>query len=46
MNEDKPMDDMKKSVERADILLEALPYIRRFYSKTDRDQVRRPCDGG
>src|SRR5512133_2798167 len=28
------MDDLKKSVERADILLEALPYIRRFYGKT------------
>jgi acetylglutamate kinase len=28
------MDDMKKSVERADILLEALPYIRRFYGRT------------
>jgi acetylglutamate kinase len=29
-----PMDDMKKFVERADILLEALPYIRRFFGKT------------
>ncbi len=28
------MDDMKKIVERADILIEALPYIRRFYGKT------------
>ncbi len=28
------MDDVKKSVERADVLLEALPYIRRFYGKT------------
>ena len=28
------MDDVKKSVERADILIEALPYIRRFYGKT------------
>src|SRR5512133_3294126 len=28
------MDDLTKSVERADILLEALPYIRRFYGKT------------
>ncbi|MBU2055701.1 MAG: acetylglutamate kinase [Proteobacteria bacterium] len=28
------MDAVKKSVERADILLEALPYIRRFYGKT------------
>ncbi len=28
------MDDVQKSVERADILLEALPYIRRFYNKT------------
>ncbi len=28
------MDDMAKSVEKADILLEALPYIRRFYGKT------------
>jgi acetylglutamate kinase len=28
------MDNVKKSVERADILLEALPYIRRFYGKT------------
>jgi acetylglutamate kinase len=34
MNESKAMDDMAKSVERADILLEALPYIRRFYGKT------------
>jgi acetylglutamate kinase len=32
--EENPMDDVKKSVERADILLEALPYIRRFYGKT------------
>ncbi|MHB8908761.1 MAG: acetylglutamate kinase [Syntrophales bacterium] len=28
------MDDLTKSVERADILLEALPYIRRFTGKT------------
>jgi len=28
------MDEVKKSVERADILIEALPYIRRFYGKT------------
>jgi len=28
------MNDVEKSVERADILLEALPYIRRFYGKT------------
>ena len=28
------MDDVKKSMERADILVEALPYIRRFYNKT------------
>ncbi len=28
------MNDVQKSVERADILLEALPYIRRFYNKT------------
>ena len=28
------MDAVKKSVERADILIEALPYIRRFYGKT------------
>jgi acetylglutamate kinase len=28
------MDQVKKSVERAEILLEALPYIRRFYNKT------------
>jgi len=28
------MDNMKKSMERADILLEALPYIQRFYNKT------------
>jgi acetylglutamate kinase len=28
------VDDIQKSVERADILLEALPYIRRFYNKT------------
>jgi acetylglutamate kinase len=27
------MDTVKKSMERADILLEALPYIRRFYNK-------------
>jgi acetylglutamate kinase len=34
MHEENSMDDMKKSVERADILLEALPYIRRFCGKT------------
>jgi len=28
------MDDIKTSMERADILVEALPYIRRFYNKT------------
>jgi len=28
------MDNIKKSMERADILIEALPYIRRFYNKT------------
>jgi len=28
------MDDMKTSMERADILVEALPYIRRFFNKT------------
>jgi acetylglutamate kinase len=28
------MEEMKKSVERADILIEALPYIRRFYGRT------------
>ena len=28
------MHDLKQSMERADILLEALPYIRRFYGKT------------
>ena len=28
------MDSMKKSMERAEILLETLPYIRRFYHKT------------
>ncbi|HPC74554.1 MAG TPA: acetylglutamate kinase [Syntrophales bacterium] len=28
------MNNVQKSVERADILLEALPYIRRFYNKT------------
>ena len=28
------MDDMKKSVERAEILVEALPYIRRFFNRT------------
>ena len=28
------MDDIKTSVERADILVEALPYIRRFFNKT------------
>jgi acetylglutamate kinase len=34
MDGDHAVDDVKKSVERADILLEALPYIRRFYGKT------------
>jgi len=34
MHEGIPMDDMNKFVERADILLEALPYIRRFFGKT------------
>ena len=28
------MEDMKRSMERADILVEALPYIRRFFNKT------------
>ena len=28
------MDTLKKSMERAEILMEALPYIRRFYDKT------------
>ena len=28
------MNNIKKSMERADILLEALPYIQRFYNKT------------
>jgi acetylglutamate kinase len=28
------MDDMKTSMERAEILVEALPYIRRFYNRT------------
>jgi acetylglutamate kinase len=28
------MDNVAKSIERAEILLEALPYIRRFYNKT------------
>lgn len=28
------MDDIRTSMERADILVEALPYIRRFYNKT------------
>jgi len=28
------VDSLQKSVERADILLEALPYIQRFYNKT------------
>ncbi len=28
------MDEVKQSMERAEILLEALPYIRRFYNKT------------
>jgi acetylglutamate kinase len=28
------MDDIKKSMERAGILVEALPYIRRFFNKT------------
>jgi hypothetical protein len=27
------MGDVEKSIERAEILLEALPYIRRFYNK-------------
>ena len=34
MHEEKAMNDVTKFVERADILLEALPYIRRFYGKT------------
>ena len=28
------MDDMKKCMDRAEILVEALPYIRRFFNKT------------
>ncbi|PKN10793.1 MAG: acetylglutamate kinase, partial [Deltaproteobacteria bacterium HGW-Deltaproteobacteria-1] len=28
------MEHIQSSMERADILLEALPYIRRFYNKT------------
>ena len=28
------MGDVGKSIERAEVLLEALPYIRRFYNKT------------
>jgi acetylglutamate kinase len=28
------MDDLKTSMERADVLVEALPYIRRFFNKT------------
>ena len=28
------MEKLQSSMERADILLEALPYIRRFYNKT------------
>ncbi len=28
------MDNIEKSIERAEILLESLPYIRRFYNKT------------
>jgi len=34
MNGEAGMDEVQKSVERADVLLEALPYIRRFYGKT------------
>jgi acetylglutamate kinase len=34
MDEERSMDDMKTSMERADILVEALPYIRRFFNKT------------
>jgi acetylglutamate kinase len=34
MDEERLMDGIKTSVERADILVEALPYIRRFYNKT------------
>ena len=34
IHKENPMDDVKKFVERADILIEALPYIRRFYGKT------------
>jgi acetylglutamate kinase len=28
------MENISNSIERADILLETLPYIRRFYNKT------------
>ncbi len=34
MDVDQAGTDVKKSVERADVLLEALPYIRRFFGKT------------
>jgi acetylglutamate kinase len=34
MDEERSMDGMKTSMERADILVEALPYIRRFFNKT------------
>jgi acetylglutamate kinase len=34
MDEERSMDGIKTSVERAEILVEALPYIRRFYNKT------------
>jgi acetylglutamate kinase len=34
VNKENPMDEMKKSLERAEVLIEALPYIRRFSGKT------------
>jgi acetylglutamate kinase len=34
MDEERSMDGIKTSMERADILVEALPYIRRFFNKT------------
>jgi acetylglutamate kinase len=34
MDEERSMDDIKTSIERADILVEALPYIRRSFNKT------------
>ena len=37
---------MNKLIKKADVLIEALPYIRTFKGKTGRDQVRRARDDG